>query len=190
MKLANTYDDVDGLLFPFYHFWGDYNHYRHTRRTYANEIRAFKNYRKIRSYRDSQGFRKFCSLDSTKKGEKLKVLKTNIPIYHYSYVRNPKVMSNKSNVFHHFYHDDEWIGKNGLTTEFDYNKVDRLTKFIGSYPKFMNGVIKNKDWDFSYDPSKTVIKLKDRILYPFEKYFGYRLFEYKNYLLKDLSAEE
>jgi glycosyltransferase involved in cell wall biosynthesis len=80
IHFAEEFDKVDGLLFPFYHFWGDYNHIRNTRRTHAFEIRAFKNHRNVRSYRDSQGFRKIRTSHPDKKEIKLKVLKTDIPI--------------------------------------------------------------------------------------------------------------
>jgi len=50
----------------------------------------------------------------------------------------------------------------------------------------MKEAIESQDWEFKYDPSKSNMRLKDKILYPIEKYFGYRLFEYKNYKLKQL----
>ena len=34
IKLADGIDYVDGLLFPFYHFWGDYKHIGNPRRTH------------------------------------------------------------------------------------------------------------------------------------------------------------
>ena len=183
IQIADQLDDVDGLLFPFYHFWGDYKHIRNTRRTHANEIRAFKNYRNVRSYRDSQGFRKFDPSLPDHKGSKLSVLKTDIPVYHYSYSRNPKVMNEKNEYFNRFYHSNEWLEKHAQKADFDYNEVDRLDLFEGTHPIYMNDIINKQDWVFEYDPLKSNMKLKDKILYPVEKYFGYRLFEYKNYRL-------
>ena len=180
---ADELEEVDGLLFPFYHFWGDYQHIRQTRRTHAFEIRAFKNRRNVRSYRDSQGFRIFNPQDSEDKGAKLKVLKTNIPIYHYAYTRNPKLMNKKSNYFHRFWHSNDWLANNTKETDFDYNEVDRLESYKGSHPLYMEDVIKQKDWEFVYDPSKTNMRYKDRILNGFEQHFNHRLFEYKNYKL-------
>src|SRR5690606_12710081 len=83
-------ENVEGLLFPFFHFWGDFCYIRNTRKTHNYEIRAFRNNGVIRSYKDSQGFRRYNSLNAYEKGEKgekLKVVKINVPIYHYSYVR-------------------------------------------------------------------------------------------------------
>lgn len=189
IKIADRLEDVDGLLFPFYHFWGDYKHIRHSRRTHANEIRAFKNNRNVLSYRDSQGFRIMDPINPDKKGRKLKVLKTGIPIYHYSYARNPKHMKIKWNYIHRFYQTDEWLEKNVLISDFDYNEVDRLDLFEGEHPIYMKEIIKQQDWKFNYDPSLSKMKLKDKILYPIEKYFNYRMFEYKNYKVKQLAIE-
>lgn len=189
IKIANNIKNIDGLLFPFYHFWGDFKYIRHTRRTHAFEIRAFKNNRNVHSYRDSQGFRIFPPSMPNSKGVKLKVLKTDIPIYHYSYTRNPGLMNKQHNFFERFYHNDDWLNNNTDEKDFDYNKVDRLDIFKGLHPVYMNEVIKNKDWEFEYDPSKSIIRFKDKLLYPIEKYFNYRLFEYKNYKVKPLPAK-
>lgn len=183
IKIANELEEVDGLLFPFYHFWGDYEHIRKTRRTHAFEIRAFKNNRGVFSYKDSQGFRK--RLPNNKE-IKLSVLKTTIPIYHYSYTRNPKLMKQKSNFFHRFWHSDNWIKENTNELDFDFNKVDRLDLFKGKHPIYMKEVIQSKDWDFEYDPSMSNMSLKDKLLYLIERAFNYRPFEYKNYKIKQL----
>lgn len=183
IKKANEIEKVDGLLFPFYHFWGDYQHIRNTRRTHAFEIRAFKTGRNIQSYKDSQGFRKFPLATKDEIGEKLNVLKITTPIYHYSYTRNPKLMNKKSNYFHRFWHSNEWLEKNTKELDFDFNEVDKLELFKASHPKYMKETISNQDWDFKYDPSKSNMSFKNKILYKFEKLFNYRLFEYKNYIL-------
>ena len=164
---AEKMDDVEGLLFPFYHFWGDFCYIRNTRRTHSYEIRAFKNSGLVRSYRDSQGFRKYTSVaayDAGQKGEKLKVIKINVPIYHYSFVRNPQLMAKKANFFMRFWHNDEKL-ESRRRQIFDYNKVDKLELFQGNHPTYVNDFIQKKDWDFTYDPSqsKYVIKIPNLI---------------------------
>lgn len=184
IKKHNENPKIEGLLFPYYHFWGDYNYIRKTRRTHNFEIRAFRNDLGIRSYKDSQGFRKYSSKDAyenNETGEKIKVAKIDIPIYHYSYVRNPKYMKKKSNYFHRFWHNDKWIKENTEDQIFDYNEVDKLSAFKGKHPKLMEEIIKQKDWVFNYDPSKSNMSFKDRILNKFEEIFGIRPFSYKNY---------
>ncbi len=178
LKTVNANKKVDGLLFPFLHFWGDYQHIRNTRRTHRFEIRAFRNTGNIRAYKDSQGFRNY---EQNPKGEKLKVMKIDTPIYHYSYVRPPQLMTRKANYFHRFWHDDTWLKKNTGKTIFDYNQVDKLEPFEGSHPQYMKEIMKKKDWEFTYDPAQTNMKIKDQILYKFEKLTGIRPFEYRNY---------
>lgn len=183
---ADKNQEAEALLFPYYHFWGDYEHIRNTRRTHRFEVRAFKNTGKVFSYKDSQGFRKYTSkagYDSGETGEKLKVLKADIRIYHYSYTRNPGLMKSKANYFHRFWHSDEWLKKNTDAQGFDFNNVDKLEKFTGEHPVYMKEVIEKKDWEFEYDPSKSNMKFKDRILNRIEKATGKRLFEYRNYKL-------
>lgn len=189
---AEKIDNVEGLLFPFYHFWGDFCYIRNTRRTHSHEIRAFKNTGLVRSYRDSQGFRKYDSVEAYnagQKGEKLKVIKINVPIYHYSYVRNPKLMAKKDNFFQQFWHSDEKL-KEMKRKEFDYNDVDKLTPFSGQHPKYVKEFIHGKDWNFDYDPSKSTMSLKYSILYQFEKLTGIRPFAYKNYKLIPAEKEK
>jgi len=181
IERADKIDEVDGLLMPYYHFWGDYQHIRNTRRTHDFEIRAFKTNRNVRSYRDSQGFRIYEPNNADAKGTKLRVLKTDIRIFHYSYTRNPSLMKMKANYFHRFWHSDEWLKANTKATNFDFNEVDKLEYFNGEHPALMASFMAQKDWQFDYDPRKSNMKLKDKVLYWVEKTFGVRPFAYKNY---------
>ncbi|MCK5847438.1 MAG: glycosyltransferase family 2 protein [Bacteroidales bacterium] len=181
IKEADKNPEVDGLLFPYYHFWGDYNHIRHTRRTHNFEIRAFKNNRNIMSYKDSQGFRIF--KDGDEDGVKLKVIKVPVQIFHYSYTRHPQLMSNKSNYFNRFWHNNDWLKENKVQEDFDFNAVDKLEVFEAKHPGYMKETIAQKNWDFVYDPSKSNMSLKDKFHNKWEKIFGNRLFAYKNYIL-------
>lgn len=183
---ANRHENVDGLLMPFLHFWGDFQHIRNTRRTHRYEIRAFKNVPGIYAYHDSQGFRKYTSYDnylSGERGKKLTVLKTDVTVFHYSYARSPALLNSKMHTFSRFWHTDEWIKENVADKPFDFNEVDLLEEFSGKHPKYMDEIIASRDWEFDYDPSKSNMKLKDKLLGFIEKKFGRRLFEYRNYIL-------
>ena len=183
INIVEGRDNVDGIIFPFHHFWGDYNHIRNTRKTHKYETRLFKNNRNIFSYRDSQGFRKHNLGDANEKGIKLNVLKTGVHIYHYSYTRNPKLMKKKSNYFHRFWHNDRWLKENTNNLEFDYNNVDKLELFKGEHPIYMKDVISSQDWEFEYDPSKSNMDIKDKILNKIEELTKRRFFSYENYKL-------
>ena len=184
----DTDPNVEGLLMPYYHFWGDYNHIWTSRKVHRFEVRAFRNIQGIRSYRDSQGFRKYTSLAGYKNGEKgakLKVKKSEVHIYHYKCVKPPIQMRQKMEILHTFYNDDSWIPQKGQVKdeEFNYQAYDRLEVFNGTQPKVLSEKISKQNWEFKYDKTKSKMKIRYKILHAIENLTGYRLFEYKNYKL-------
>lgn len=187
ITMADQHREIEGLLFPFLNFRGDYNHIHTGRTAHRYEIRAFRRNPNIRAYRDSQGFRKYSSLTAYHQGErgtKLKVWKIDVPVYHYSYVRTPSTMVAKAKAFQHFYLDDAAMDRmfSGMT-EFDYNAVDRLEPFTGSHPAIMSETIANQPWHFEYHPEQRKVSFRHLVLNKFEEITGYRIGEYKNYRL-------
>lgn len=187
IKRYDSNPRVEGLLFPFLNFRGDYNHIHTGRKAHRFEIRTFRNNPLIRAYRDSQGFRKFSSEEAyrqNEKGNKLRVVKIDVPVFHYNFVRSPKQMKEKTIFFQKFFHEGEELEKKIKSLqEFDYNQVDKLEKFDGDHPKSMASIIANKDWDFVYDAKKAKISLRHQFLNKIEDWTGYRIGEYKNYKL-------
>lgn len=190
LEAINKYKDnpsVNGFIQPFLHFWGDYNHIRNSRRVHRNEIRLFRNIPNIRSYRDSQGFRKYSSIEAyengSDKGKKLNVILLNSPIYHYNAVRSPKMMNVKSNNFLYYYGHTDKIVEEKEMIDFNYHHVDRVTKFLGTHPEIMSEKISNYNYKFEHDKSKSIWKKKDKFLQPIEDFLGIRIGEYKNYIL-------
>jgi hypothetical protein len=49
---------VEGILFKYRHFWGDYDHYITSHAWYANEIRIVRNDPEIHSWESAQSFRR------------------------------------------------------------------------------------------------------------------------------------
>ncbi len=178
---------VEGLLFPFLNFRGDYNHIHTGRKAHRFEIRAFKNNPLIRAFKDSQGFRRYDSdalYAEGSKGYKLRVIKIDVPIYHYNYVRPPKLMKEKAKVFWSLYRDDSQLNEIfSNMDEFNYNDVDKLELFKGTHPALMVPVISQMDWTFEYDPSHSNSSFRHKILNKIEDLTGYRIGEYKNYKL-------
>ena len=168
--------EIEGLLFGFKHFYGTYDYIGDCRHWYRKEIRVIRNDKTIRSYRDAQGFRK--------NEKKLKVAEVNAEIYHYGWVRHPKYMQQKIESVKQFYagiSEAEAVQKAG-EDEFNYGaQYDALSKFEGTHPKLMHARIKRLNWQFDVDLKKINMKLKYRILYKIEKWFGVRLFEFRNY---------
>ena len=66
-------------------------------------------------------------------------------------------------------------------TDFDYSAINAVSIFNGTHPKVMEDLVNRLNWHVQIDERKIRFSLKDYLLYWFEKNFGYRLFEYKNY---------
>ncbi len=165
---------VEGLLFGYKHFYGSYDYVGVSRKWYRKEIRIIKNNKKIRSYKDAQGFRI--------EGRKLNVKEIPAEIYHYGWVRNPKAQQLKQETFHKLWHDDDWVKKNVVEAdEYDYKTIETLTEFKDSHPVCMQARVKNTNWPFSYDASKSKKSLKEKFSFFIERITGYRIGEYKNY---------
>lgn len=166
---------VEGLLFNYRHFFGSYDYLGDSRRWYAHEIRIIRNDKKIRSYRDAQGFRK--------EGRKLWVKPIDAHIYHYGWVRHPSHQYQKHLDFEKLYNSDAWARDVSLQQlgGFDYSRIDSLQKFSGTHPGVMQELIGKQNWHFSADISKKNFTLKGWFLYTVEKLTGKRLFDYQNY---------
>jgi len=176
MKQYRNRSDVDGLLFGFKHFFATYDFVGDCRHWYRKEIRVIRNNKEIRSYKDAQGFRK--------NGRKLKVVQIPAVVYHYGWVRHPKFMQDKINSVKQFYKgiSEEEAKKMAVAREFNYSKdYDALSRFEGSHPRVMKERIKRLNWKVEINSKKANLSGKYFFLYKFEKLFGIRLFEYKNY---------
>jgi glycosyltransferase involved in cell wall biosynthesis len=169
---------VEGLLFGFRHFYGTYDYIGDCRHWYRKEIRIIRNDKSIRSFRDAQGFQR--------SGKRLKVAEVNAEIYHYGWVRHPRFMQEKIDAVIQFYSgisEKEAVQK-AKEQEFDYGgKYDALARFEGTHPQVMKERINRLNWKVNVDLKKINMKPKYRFLYKIEKWFGVRLFEYRNYKL-------
>ncbi len=174
MKQYQNSTEVDGLLFNYIHFYGSYDYVGVSRRWYRKEIRIIKNNKTIRSYKDAQGFRK--------NNEKLAVKQINATIHHYGWVKHPKFQQAKQQSFNKMWHDDTWMKEHiADVDEFDYSRVDLLTKFNGNHPEVMKNRIEKMNWKFSFDPTQIKLPLKLMVTHFIEKTTGKRIGEYKNY---------
>lgn len=187
-KMCDKYvddKDVQGFLFEYLHFWGDYDHYAKTHATYALEIRIVRNHIGVESYKDAQSFR----IQGT---EKLNVLKTKARIFHYGWVRPPKIMNAKRKEQHSIH----W-GKNsnhGMPEYFEYGPLGKMSRFKGTHPAVMKEWMAKLDWQDQLDYGKklrlkwrdpiTHEKPKDRILTFIENKLlgGHKLFGWRNWI--------
>jgi Glycosyl transferase family 2 len=170
---------VEGFLFNYHHFYGSYKYIGDGRSWYSKEIRIIRNNKRIKSYRDAQGFR----WDDNRK---LNVKLIDAYIYHYGWVRNPLTMHQKTEGFGKLWAGDEGRKTNGATAkravQFDYSNIDSVTLFKGTHPAVMKELVTKQDWNFDIDISKKNFKnTKHRLLYFLWQKFELRPFEYSNY---------
>ncbi len=141
-------NDVEGLLFRYLHFWGDYDHFHVNHAWYPREIRVVRNRIGVRSYRDAQSFRI---------GErKLQVASVDAEVFHYGWVRPPYLMQKKRVEF-----SGAYIGVKAAQekfrdapADFDYGALGRLRVYKGSHPAVMGPRISQHDWKDSLNMGK------------------------------------
>ena len=149
-KYYLTNQKVEGLLFSYKHFWGDYNHCFTHHGWYPREIRIIRNIPEIHSWRDAQSFRYYSHFEPsteyyrTKEGaRKLNVALIPAEIYHYGWVRPPQTMSDKQNRMRK-------TSNQSLTDRykggFDYGPLDKVPAFKGSHPKIMEDRLQALNW--------------------------------------------
>ncbi|MDP4290199.1 MAG: glycosyltransferase family 2 protein [Bacteroidota bacterium] len=165
---------VEGLVFNYLHFYGSYDFIGDSRRWYRREVRIIRNNKKIRSYRDAQGFR----LD----GRKLKVKKIEAFVYHYGWVKPPAKQQLKQYHFNQYWGNEKWEKDNETISEpFDYSQTDSVAWFKGTHPKVLQERIKMMNWEFDIDPTRKKFSPTYRFLHWVEEKTGWRIGEYRNY---------
>lgn len=192
---------IEGLLFKYRHFWGDYDHYITSHAWYANEIRIIRNDKDIHSWESAQSFRRMPDFDGVhyreKKGTyKLKVARVDAYIYHYGWVRPPHYMQKKRKAFATIH-----VGKDRAEAEFrqereefDFGNLNQLSVFRDTHPAVMQERIRQFNWadqlERNRQHTQTVRhrheKLKYRLLTFIEQHFmgGRQIFSFKNYRFK------
>ncbi len=193
--------EVEGLLFAYKHFWGDYRHFHGGHGWYPYEVRIIRNLPAIHSYQSAQSFRHFEPYEHPRQHHgtrKLRVALVDAEIYHYGWVRPPHLMQVKRRAL-----DTVHWGKKKAADRyekaprvFDYGPLDRLSVFDGTHPAVMRDLMGKMDWhdklqeSGSPNPCREPHKherLKYRLLTLIENRMlgGRRIGTFKNYVLVD-----
>ncbi len=192
--------EVEGLLFDYKHFWGDYKHYLKSHAWYAKEIRIIRNRPDIHSWKDAQSFRSIPSFDFINYNQKantykLKVAKVEASVFHYGWVRPPEYMQKKYVSFMTDYKGKENVDSflKYKQQEFNYGDLKKLPPFTGTHPAVMHDWIKKFNWQdkldsFDKEGIRTAHKhekWKYRFLSWVENRMlgGNQIFSFKNYQL-------
>jgi len=195
--------EVEGLLFRYRHFWGDYNHIQDGHCWYRKEIRIIRNNPEIHSWESAQSFRKIPGFGGLNYRQqqgtfKLKVADVDAEIFHYGWVRPPALMQNKIKAFNMNHKGrkkvEELVAAHKYDRIFDYGNLSKITPFTGTHPAVMKKWMAGFDWkeQLRYrGPAKSlnlVIPKHDkpryRIISWIEKKLpgNIRLGEFKNYI--------
>jgi hypothetical protein len=146
LNLSNL--KVEGFVFNYLHFFGDYDHYFADHCWYKNEIRIIRRLPQIHSWRDAQSFRfvnddqryDYHKADYTRK---LNCILLNARVFHYGWVRPPELMKKKHDQAIKIYN----LGTvNDFEDRFDYGRMDYCKVFKGTHPKVMDATIAKIYW--------------------------------------------
>lgn len=160
-------DEVEALLFDYYHFYGNAYTYLNSPGWYRCEARIIKN--SIRTYAPDGLF--WLVLDSNKKGRYPKAAHTNAKIYHYGWVRSQEQMNLKSKKIQKY-----WNKKH---ENIDYKNKDKkiFEKFKGTHPLIIQDWIPEEKTLFktNKDYVLTSKEKKHRLMLKLEALFGLEL---------------
>ncbi|MBI1317107.1 hypothetical protein GC167_09675 [bacterium] len=145
--------EVEGLLFDYVHFYGDFDHHHLGHDWYKDEIRIVRNLPDMHSWISAQSFRRIPEFDGVnyrvKEGTlKLKVARAHAEIYHYGYVRPPRLMQRKQKSLATIHKGSEAVQAmyQNRPSEFDYGPLGRVSRFKGTHPKVMESWMQRFDW--------------------------------------------
>jgi hypothetical protein len=176
---------VEGLLFGYRHFWGDYDHLQVGHAWYPYEIRIIRNRIGAESFGDAQSF--------LNKGRRLSVARANAEMYHYGYVRNPRLMQKRNVEIETTYRGTGEAQKLFKKTPdvFDFGPLDKRPLFGGAHPSVMDARIRAMDWKdhLQYGGRDKTRYHHDKFKYRFLSFLenrflgGRQLGGFKNYIL-------
>ncbi len=146
-------EEVEGLLFGYEHFWGDYEHVHRSHGWYRNEIRIIRNRPDIHSWESAQSFRVIPDFDGVNYRQregtrKLRVAHSGAKIYHYGWVRPPRLMETKTRALETIHGGESKAAEEEARRPrpFDYGDMSRIPRFEGTHPAVMQDLIDAFDW--------------------------------------------
>ncbi len=130
--------EVLGLSFRYLHFYGDY--YSTNPWFYRRAVRIIRNNGRQESCGDAVGFCDKETKEFLHPKDRQRCLPSGARIFHYGYVKDPKVMVKKIRYQASRYHGDklpEDQAKQLAKDRFDFDLYEIMKEFRGSHPKVM-----------------------------------------------------
>jgi glycosyltransferase involved in cell wall biosynthesis len=176
MKKYKDDDDVEAIVFDYYHFYGNANSYLWSPGWYRRAPRVIKN--SIRSYAPDGLF--WLVLDKNKIGRYPRAVECGAKMYHYGWVRSEEQMNLKSQKVQKY-----WNKKH---SNIDYKEIDPsiITEFSGTHPKIVQEWLPKDEGLFEANPNHKLTKKekKHRWMLKLENMFGLELSKKHYKLLK------
>ncbi|MGH7274048.1 MAG: glycosyltransferase [Nitrospiria bacterium] len=138
MKMVLPKSHVLGLSFRYIHFYGDY--FTINPWAYRRAIRIIRNDGRLESSGDAVGFSIKATGTFLSPRDEEKCLRSGARIFHYGYVKDPKVMVKKIRYQASRYHGDklpEDQAKQLAKDQFDFDRYEILKEFRGKHPQVM-----------------------------------------------------
>ncbi|HVN84452.1 MAG TPA: glycosyltransferase [Candidatus Binatia bacterium] len=172
---------VEGMLFEYRHFFADYDHFHTGHAWYRREVRIVRNGIGARSWKSAQGFRK-------RDGRKLHVVPAGARMFHYGWVRPPRLMTRRRKAFLTIHEGPEAAQQKvpDADASYDFGLLRGRTRFTGTHPAVMDARIAEKDW--TVVPSAESTQRHDL---PSQRFFqfvengvlSFKIGEHRNYIL-------
>ncbi len=182
--------EIEGMLFQYNHFWGDYDHCLRYHGICNKEIRIIRNHTGIQSYNDANSFRK--------NKQKLNVVELPARIFHYGWARPPETMQQKKQEQDALHHERNYSENklNDSSLRFDYGPLGTFPVFKETHPAVMRDMILKMNWknQLNYSKKQSVKrkkykheKLKYRIISWFENniFNGQQIFGWTNWKISE-----
>jgi hypothetical protein len=154
---------VEGFLFRYRHFWGDFDHHHNSHVWYRREIRIVRNDPEIHSWESAQSFRRIPDFDGLNYRQqegtyKLRVVELDAWIYHYGWVRPPSLMQKKTRALDTIHKGAGKVEELARQRryEFDYGPMNRIPRFRGAHPAVMKEWIAAFSWRDELQPDGPV----------------------------------
>lgn len=167
MKINLNDQNVEALVFDFFHFYGNSNSYINSPGWYRSEARIIRN--SVRSYAPDGLF--WLVLDSNKVGRYPKARHTGANCYHYGWVRSEEQMNLKSKKVKKYWGEDY--------EKIDYSQMDQsiIEEFKGTHPEIIKNWLPKESGIFETNANYKLTKKqkKHRLMIKLEKFFGIEL---------------
>lgn len=176
LRAASEDLNVEAIVFPYIHFYGNYQTEQYSRSAYRREVRMVKKSSKAKSVGDAQSFRRV-------DGRKLNAVLTKARIFHYGWVKQQDTMRVKTEALDQLYHGLETASSGDA---YKYKRFWGLRSFRVTHPKIMHRRIAESGELVDLAKAPFVFAPKDLIkvaLDLLERLTGWRAFEYRSYRL-------